>query len=65
MNFSSIPAVQSELIRTYAASRATAPSADESRVSPENFAIIRAAATPLPETSPSAIAERLGEGTKS
>ena len=37
-----------------------------SRVSPENFAITNAAATPLPETSPSAMPRRFsGNGTKS
>ena len=66
MNLSSIPVSHSALFRTLAAAAGEPSAWRWCRVSPENFAITSAAATPLPETSPSAMPRRLpGNGTKS
>ncbi len=55
MNFSSIPAAQNRLFSFSIASSGDGSVETQNRVSPENLAIIKAAATPLPETSPSAM----------
>ena len=56
MNFSSIPAEKSKWFSSLAAAAGEFSVRMQYRVSPENLAIIKAAATPLPETSPTAIA---------
>ena len=66
MNLSSIPAAQSRLFSRVAVDAGEFSVRMQYRVSPENLAIISAAATPLPDTSPSARAIRSeGRATKS
>ncbi len=66
MNFSSMPAENRSVFSSFEAGAGEFSVRMQYRVSPENLAIISAAATPLPETSPTAIASRSsGNGTKS
>ena len=66
MNFSSMPAAKSSVFSSFAASEGEFSVRMQYRVSPENLAIMSAAETPLPETSPTAIASLSpGSGTKS
>ena len=66
MNFSSIPASQSTLLSFSMAAWGEGSVETQNRVSPENLAIISAAATPLPATSPRATPSLFdGKGMKS
>jgi hypothetical protein len=66
MNRSSMPAEKSRQFSSLAASDGEFSVRMQYRVSPENLAIMSAAATPLPDTSPTAMASLSpGSGTKS